>query len=279
MSPGDHHHSSSYSIARKKRKKSNGTIPLEKIFGSMVGVFLIGAFFNIHIVNEVEQSSLKSHNDNNIISNNNNNNNNNGHESHHDYHKMKALSTFANHHMRGRGRRHGRRKGNLPNFEQKGEQHYNDILKTIPHLERHQRILHSGILETIDKEKLRPYGAEAVWEDLLLRGQQIMEQTKEHLVVVEVGAQNEKQSLMAVKAKFHVHCVEPSPSSFENIKRNIMEALKDDSDGDNNETKKYVHLYNVAAGSESDQMLDFYATGGTGDHVGKIFQFFLPFNI
>ena len=73
---------------------------------------------------------------------------------------------------------------------------------------QNQRVLHNDVLRTIDENHLRPYGAEAVWEDLLLQGEQIMKRNEEqnrlegkeghqqqHLVVVEVGAQNENQSL------------------------------------------------------------------------------------
>ncbi len=143
-----------------------------------------------------------------------------------------------------------------------------------------QRVLHNDVLKTIDENHLRPYGAEAVWEDLLLHGEEIMKknnnnnnnnQQQQHLVVVEVGAQNENQSLLAAKMKYHVHCVEPSPKSFQSIygamKKKLRRNVNKDYDSD---TKKFIHLYNVAAGRESNQMLDFYTTGGTGDHVNQI---------
>ncbi len=107
-----------------------------------------------------------------------------------------------------------------------------------------------------------------VWEDLIKNGQEIMERDNysKHLTVIEVGAQNENQSLLAAKAKFHIHCVEPSPSSFRSIQRVLQKKLRHAQD---QESRQYIHLYNVAASDTSGQTLDFYSTGGTGDHVGE----------
>jgi FkbM family methyltransferase len=136
---------------------------------------------------------------------------------------------------------------------------------------QHDRILHDDILRSIDDQKLRPYGADQVWEDIIHKGERIMKNNnyKNHLTVVEVGAQNENQSLLAAKSKFNVHCVEPSPNSFKKIHLSILRKLnKMRRNGDNN-VGKFIHLYNVAAGSKSGGTLDFYSTGGTGDHVGS----------
>mmetsp|Transcript_4799 Transcript_4799/g.5472 ORF Transcript_4799/g.5472 Transcript_4799/m.5472 type:complete len:462 (-) Transcript_4799:315-1700(-) len=138
------------------------------------------------------------------------------------------------------------------------------------------RILHSDILAAIDQGKLRPYGASNVWEDIIEQGKQIMlkkknnnnnksdDYDKNYLTVIEVGAQSAKQCLLAAKAQFHTHCVEPSPKSFEQMQREISRERKR-----NPSIQKYIHLYNVAAAAESGKTLDFFATGGTGDHVGE----------
>jgi len=149
-------------------------------------------------------------------------------------------------------------------------QHHNDNNIIIPK----SRKLHNDILRIIDEQKLRPYGAEAVWEDLLQNGVNIMKQNnyQNHLTVIEVGAQNENQSLLAATLKFIVHCIEPSPKSFEYIQSSLRRKIrKGIISGEYDENiKDYIHLYNVAAGAESDKSLDFYSTGGTGDHVGEI---------
>lgn len=128
--------------------------------------------------------------------------------------------------------------------------------------------LHNDILQAIDEKKLRPYSADSVWEDLIKNGQQIMERNNysKHLTVIEVGAQNENQSLMAAHAKYNVHCVEPSPKSFVAIHGAMKKKFKLAKD---EESQKYIRFYNVAAGDVSGKTIDFYSTGGTGDHVGE----------
>ena len=89
---------------------------------------------------------------------------------------------------------------------------------------------------------------------------------KERLVAVEVGAQDPTQSLQALRAKFEVRCVEPSPKSFLRIKYRMKTFFKKDN---NDSLQQYFHLYNAAAGATSGGTLDFRSTGGTGDHVGE----------
>jgi FkbM family methyltransferase len=134
---------------------------------------------------------------------------------------------------------------------------------------KNDKILHENILRAIDEMsefQKRQYGADQVWEDIIYKGETIMKKNgyKEHLTVIEVGAQNAVQTILAAKYNFHVHCVEPSPKSFNRIRWNISQKFKND------ERRKFVHLYNAAAGSESGGMLEFRSTGGTGDHVGEI---------
>jgi len=175
-------------------------------------------------------------------------------------------------------------------------------------------MLRNDILVAIDEgkltQRLRPYSADGLWEDIVNQGKQIMaeahhrqhQQQKEqngnddenNLVVIEVGAQSARQCLLAAQAKFHTHCVEPSPKSFKQMQREIYRELEveaaaaaaaaaaaenvntnnHDRGGENSEilttsSGRFIHLYNAAAGSESGKTLDFFTTGGTGDHVGE----------
>lgn len=173
-------------------------------------------------------------------------------------------------------------KGSLNYYDQQNDplSLFNNNPKKINQLQQqlqpsqHDRILHDDILRSIDDHKLRPYGANQVWEDIIHKGESIMKSNnyKHHLTVLEVGAQNENQSLLAAKSKFHVHCVEPSPKSFKKIHQSILKKLNQMRKISNSEVdhvRKFIHLYNVAAGSKSGGTLDFYSTGGTGDHVGE----------
>ena len=58
------------------------------------------------------------------------------------------------------------------------------------------RILLDNILRSTEK-----YGADEVWEDIIHKGDTIMKNNgyKEHLTVVEVGAQNAVQTLLAAR--------------------------------------------------------------------------------
>jgi FkbM family methyltransferase len=142
---------------------------------------------------------------------------------------------------------------------------------------KQSRMLHNDILQTIEDKNLRSlagpgisYGADTVWEEIMLKGGEIMKKNnyKERLVAVEVGAQSPTQSLQALRAKFEVICVEPSPKSYRRIEKTVGEVLK--KKNDSADVERIIHLYNAAAGSTSEGTLDFRSTGGTGDHVGEI---------
>jgi hypothetical protein len=118
-------------------------------------------------------------------------------------------------------------------------------------------VLQSSVIES---------GAGSVWNSILERGTKVMERNnfKDHLAIMEIGVHRPKQILPAVRAKFHTHCLEPSPLSFHEIQRTLALRVKDDP-----WIEEYLHLYNVAAGAESGVMLEFTSEGGTGDHIGK----------
>ena len=132
--------------------------------------------------------------------------------------------------------------------------------------------LHNDLLRAIDAHNVGKQsrhmhnGDEDIWDDILNKGVKIMEKNgyKEHLTIFEVGAHKAKQSLDAAKKLFHAHLIEPSPISFQKIERQMRDVVNN-----NPVLGEFIHLYNVAAGDESGSMLDFYTTGGTGDHIGE----------
>eukprot|EP00559_Dactyliosolen_fragilissimus_P003291 CAMPEP_0184872808 /NCGR_PEP_ID=MMETSP0580-20130426/41495_1 /TAXON_ID=1118495 /ORGANISM="Dactyliosolen fragilissimus" /LENGTH=330 /DNA_ID=CAMNT_0027375651 /DNA_START=228 /DNA_END=1220 /DNA_ORIENTATION=- len=112
----------------------------------------------------------------------------------------------------------------------------------------------------------RFYGAEEVWSDLLRLGKVIMESTNQTLTAMEVGVHSAGQCVLAAKNNFYSHCLEPSPTSFERILKQIR---ADKEVNENKEIVKKIHLYNVAAGATSGEVLNFTSSGSTGDHVGE----------
>ena len=238
-------------------------------------MFFVGSAYNIHLVQLHEQEKIDfsyrrhyHYNQWRMKKNKNNKENNRRknrggrtkNKNQHPHHKHFKLFEFTNH--RQNYIKNAKENKSNPTFgsQSKQQQQQRKAQKSYK--------LHDDVLKTIEEQKLRPYSAESVWEDLIKQGQSIMERTNysNHLTVIEVGAQNENQSLLAAQAKYHVHCVEPSPKSFKNIHGSMKKKLrlaKDDV------SKQYLHFYNVAAGDVSGKTLDFYSTGGTGDHVGE----------
>ncbi len=143
-----------------------------------------------------------------------------------------------------------------------------DVVTPQPKLRQQQhlsspsdRILHSDIIDA-----RKAYGARESWLELIRIGKDEMKRTNHQLTLMEVGVYSAEQCLDAALAKFHSHCLEPSPKSFHRIREEIKTNEKVQK---NSEVLKYLHLYNVAAGDKSDTMLKFHHEGGTGDHVGK----------
>eukprot|EP00977_Amphora_coffeiformis_P004699 scaffold1007_cov176-Amphora_coffeaeformis.AAC.5 len=78
-------------------------------------------------------------------------------------------------------------------------------------------------------------------------------------VAMEVGMHSATQCLEAAAAGLHVHCVEPSPASFQRVLNQV----------DASPHKARVSLYQKAASSTSQGTVNFKSSGGTGDHVGE----------
>ena len=104
------------------------------------------------------------------------------------------------------------------------------------------------------------YGIENIWEDLLIEGAGIYQESKYRPVAMEVGMHRPKQCLMAAKLNFEVHCMEPSPKSFRICSKGVES---------NEDIKSLIHLHNIAAG-DTDGTVEFNAGGSTGDHVGNV---------
>lgn len=111
------------------------------------------------------------------------------------------------------------------------------------------------------------FGAESVWDALLDKGSDEMQknQYSTHLVAFEVGAHSAAQSVVSVKKQFHTHCFEPSPASFKRIQNSMSQVIQQSP-----ELQQYIHLHNVAAGGTTGDVVEFSASGGTGDHIGKL---------
>lgn len=107
-----------------------------------------------------------------------------------------------------------------------------------------------------DDLALSGYATE-VWEGLLGSST-----ATSNMAVVEVGMHRAKQCLQAAKRGFEAHCIEPSPTSFQLISAAIQNVKSQ-------EVKNRIHLYNIAAGSV-ESTVPFVASGGTGDHIGKV---------
>lgn len=81
-------------------------------------------------------------------------------------------------------------------------------------------------------------------------------------IVLEVGMHKLLQCRLAAIYGFHAHCVEPSPVNFQSVHKAYRMRTR------NNATlRDHIHLYNVAAGRESNQTLHFLSSGSTGDTV------------
>jgi FkbM family methyltransferase len=111
--------------------------------------------------------------------------------------------------------------------------------------------------------------ADSIWEGLLLdfNNQQQAQglsssSSSSSYAVVEVGVYAARQCLQAARAGFQTHCIEPSPKSFDRIKKQV--------DRQSNDIQQLVHLYNVAAGGPEESIVPFVNAGQTGDHVGFV---------
>ena len=80
-------------------------------------------------------------------------------------------------------------------------------------------------------------------------------------VAMEVGMHSATQCLEAAKAGLEAHCFEPSPTSFDRVKRQVESQAQN--------VRDRVSIYNKAASSTSEGTVNFKSSGGTGDHVGE----------
>lgn len=80
-------------------------------------------------------------------------------------------------------------------------------------------------------------------------------------VAMEVGMQSAIQCLEAANAGLEAHCFEPSPNSFERVKKQVE---KQDTI-----VRDLVTIDNRAASGTSEGTVDFKSSGGTCDHVGE----------
>lgn len=102
--------------------------------------------------------------------------------------------------------------------------------------------------------KLAGTDAGTIWEKLVSTG-------KAGEAAFEVGMHVAYQCMMAAKNGKVAYCFEPSPKSFERVKKAVNEQPQD--------VKDRIHLYQNLVGPDSSSTLEFAASGGTGDHVGN----------
>jgi len=95
------------------------------------------------------------------------------------------------------------------------------------------------------------YNAEILWIKLV----EEIAKKKNPGIIIEVGMWSLLQCRQAAGAGLEAHCIEPSPRNFKGIQRRY--------NGLDADLKKRIHLYNVAAGSESGTV-PFLSDGSTG---------------
>lgn len=105
-----------------------------------------------------------------------------------------------------------------------------------------------------------------VWESLLKEGSELRKlgSDVEDAIVVEVGMHRLFQCRMAAEQGFHAHCLEPSPANYKRVYGTYRGLSSSNS---TIPTRDRIHLYNVAAGRESNQTIHFLSSGSTGDKV------------
>jgi FkbM family methyltransferase len=88
--------------------------------------------------------------------------------------------------------------------------------------------------------------ADQVFQDLLQEG---ISKGQAAGIVMEVGMHRATQCINAAKVGYEVHCVEPSPNSFQRVEQDVAKSSTD--------LQQKIHLYQVAAGSTSEEMVPF----------------------
>lgn len=131
--------------------------------------------------------------------------------------------------------------------------------------EEEREVLHIMLETTQEKQKalglivirdnILEISADQVLNDLLQEGVAI---GKSAGIVMEVGMQHATQCINAAKAGFHVHCVEPSPYSFERVQKDVSKTPLN--------IQERIHLYQIAAGSTSEDVVPYIVSShGKGD--------------
>jgi len=117
---------------------------------------------------------------------------------------------------------------------------------------------------------LSRWDSDEIWNKLLMEGNRtqtsssLSSSDQQPLIAMEVGMQLYRQCHAAAKYGFHVRCIEPSPQSY----NKIVKAYNSET-AKNPVTTSRIQLYNMAASHKSHETVPFYASGGTGDHVGE----------
>jgi len=88
--------------------------------------------------------------------------------------------------------------------------------------------------------------------------------TASPLVVIEVGAQMPAQCILAATLGYTTHCFEPSPNSYERLRKSKEEAGKTSA-----EVEGRLVTHPEAASGMSGKNIPFRSRGGPGDHVGE----------
>lgn len=110
---------------------------------------------------------------------------------------------------------------------------------------------------------------EEIWQSLLKEGSEMPKSigsnngsSNEKDVVLEVGMHILFQCRLAAEHGFDAHCVEPSPVNYKRVRNAFRTHARKDAT-----LRDRIHLYNVAAGSETNQTVHFLSSGSTGDQV------------
>jgi Methyltransferase FkbM domain len=146
-----------------------------------------------------------------------------------------------------------------------------------PNINEQQQIRHSLL-------DLPGISAEYVWDQLLIEAsfsvsslsssaandRNSNQQHHNHILIMEVGMHTARQCIQAAQLGLSVHCIEPSPKSFARVQSSVSTFLSSQQQEQEPKNRKHsIHLYNMAASSESGHEIPFVGSGGTGDHVGE----------
>lgn len=104
------------------------------------------------------------------------------------------------------------------------------------------------------------YGIDGIYDCLLDLGRILRNKNGNPVHVMEVGMHRARQCINAASLGLEAHCIEPSPLSVPRIMQAISKA--------DISTQEHIRFYQMAAGANSGETLQFTSAGGTGDHIG-----------